>query len=112
MRWQAADGRAADPAAVEALLTQLSHLTCEKFLPDRNPAEFKDPAFTIILRGLAEHRLSIFAPPDPADRDQPAVSSAAPQAFILAELQVKQIVKPPEAFLTAGPESPPEKAND
>jgi hypothetical protein len=109
IRWEAADGRPADPAAVDALLTQLSHLTCEKFLADRNPAEFKDPVFTVILRGPAEHRLSIFAPAGSESQDHPAVSSAAPQAFLLPELQVQQIVKPPEAFLAAGPQSEPEK---
>jgi hypothetical protein len=109
IRWQAPDGRAADVNAVDALLNQLSHLTCEKFLPDKNPAEFKNPAFAVVLKGPVEHRLSIFAPFGPEDRDQPALSSVAPQPFILSEFQVKQIVKPPEAFLVEGPQSLPEK---
>jgi hypothetical protein len=112
IRWQASDGRAADLTAVDTLLVQLSQLACEKFLPDKNPSELKNPAFTIVLRGPAEHRLSIFAPLGPEDRDQPALSSAAPQPFLLSEFQVKQIVKPPEAFLAGGPENPPAKESN
>jgi hypothetical protein len=112
IRWQASDGREADLTAVETLLTQISRLTCEKFLPDKNPSEFKNPAFAVVLKGPVEHRLSIFAPLGPEDRDQPAVSSAAPQPFILSEFQVKQIVKPPEAFLAGGLESPAAKQSN
>lgn len=110
-RWQTAEGRPADPAAVEALLTQLATLACEKFLPEKNPADLKDPVFAVVLKGSAEHRLSVYAPLGPEDKDQPATSSAAAQPFLLSDFQVKQIVKPPEAFLAteaaeAAPKAP------
>jgi hypothetical protein len=106
IRWQGPDGRSADSPAVEALLKLLSHLNCENFISDRPSSDFKSPVYSIVLKGSTEHRLSIFAPLTPEDKDQPAVSSAVSQPFILAGFQVKQIIKAPEEFFRSGSGTP------
>ena len=96
--WLSADGRPADPAAVQSLLADLSNLSCEKFINDRDTASFGAPAATIELKGAKEHTLKIFAPLSAEDKSRPAVSSGSDAPFTLAEHQLQQVMRPGEAY--------------
>ena len=96
--WLSADGRPADPAAVRSLLADLSNLSCEKFINDRDTASFEKPEAVIELKGAKEHTLKIFAPLSAEDKSRPAVSSGSDSPFALAEHQLQQLMRPGEAY--------------
>jgi hypothetical protein len=96
--WIGSDGRTADPGAVQSLLAELSKLSCEKFVTDRDKASFEAPEVTIELKGAAEHTLKIFAPLSAEDKSRPAVSSGSDAPFSLADYQLQQLMKPGEAY--------------
>ena len=100
--WLSADGRPADPAAVQSLLADLSNLSCEKFINDRDTASFEKPEAVIELKGAKEHTLKIFAPLSAEDKSRPAVSSGSDAPFTLAEHQLQQLMRPGEAYFEAG----------
>jgi len=100
--WLSADGRSADAGTVQSLLAELSKLSCEKFVTDRDKASFEAPEVTITLKGAAEHALKIFAPLSAEDKSRPAVSSGSDYPFILADYQLQQLMKPGEAYFEAG----------
>lgn len=96
--WVGADGRTADPAAVQSLLAELSNLQCEKFINDRDKASFTNPDAAIEIKAATEHSLKVFAPLSPEDKARPAVSSAGEYPFMLAEHQVSQLMKKGEEY--------------
>ena len=100
--WLSADGRPADPAAVQSLLSTLSRLSCEKFITDRDTASFEKPEAVIELKGAKEHTLKIFAPLSAEDKSRPAVGSGSDSPFALAEHQLQQLMRPGEAYFEAG----------
>ena len=92
MVWQANDGRAAASAKVDELLAAVSQLACEKFITDHVTADYKDPIYTLELKGQKAHRLSIFAKQSETDNSYPAVSSDSPYPFFLTEWKAKQLM--------------------
>jgi hypothetical protein len=100
--WKGPDGAAVNAARLNALLTTLSDLTCEKFISDRSKDSFSHPVYSITLLGGKEHSLSIFAPSGADSGDHPAVSSASDSPFILSADQAKTIMKEPGELLEKG----------
>jgi hypothetical protein len=100
--WKGPAGAAVNTARLNALLTALSDLTCEKFIPDRGKESFGRPVFSITLIGGREHSLSIFAPLGGDSGDHPAISSASDSPFVLSEGQAKTIMQDPAELLETG----------
>jgi hypothetical protein len=94
--WKASDGRAVDAAGVNDLLATLSSLKCRSFIPDRKADDFRDPIYTVRLKGGISASLSIFPKEKPEDDGHPAVSSENRYPFILASDQAERIMKTPE----------------
>jgi len=83
MVWQTADGRRADQAKLDRLLSTLAQLNCEEYINDRKKKDFSDPIFTVQVKGTQEYSLSIFAKlKDDAD-NYPAISSQNEYVFLL-----------------------------
>lgn len=97
--WQAADGRPANGAALEALLGALSSLQADAFIEGREKASLSQPLFAVELKGSKEHSLSLFPPAGGDGKEHPAISSGSDFPFSLSEDHAKRIMKNPEEFL-------------
>jgi hypothetical protein len=83
MVWQTADGRKADRAKLDRLLSTLAQLSCEEYINDRKKEDFSDPIFTIQVKGTQEYSLSIFAKLNEDADNYPAISSQSEYVFLL-----------------------------
>jgi hypothetical protein len=97
--WQTSDGKKADDAKLDQLLTSLSNLRCEKYIDERKKEDFTNPIFTIELKGAEEYSLSIFSKTDKHAKDYPAVSSGNDYPFLLSNSKADNLIKRPEELL-------------
>ena len=84
MAWQTADGRKADQAKLDRLVSTLAQLNCEEFIDNRKKEDFSDPIFTIQVKGTQDYTLSIFAKLKEDADNYPAISSQNEYVFLLA----------------------------
>jgi hypothetical protein len=89
--WQDTKGRNADSSKVSRLLSFLNRLECEAYIDDSKKEDFKNPDYTVTLKGEKEYALSIFAPKDNKDKNYSAVSSANDYPFSLSASQADGI---------------------
>lgn len=82
--WLAENGTPAPTDAVQRLLSQLAHLTCEGYLKDNQTNDDKHPLRTILLKGDQTYSLSIFEKKE-SDTSYPATSSQNSYLFTLSE---------------------------
>ncbi len=77
------DGTSPDPTTVSDLLSSLSELTCERFLPDteKTDMESSSPILTIVLENDSTQVLKLFE--QNGDEPVPATSSMNDQVFLL-----------------------------
>lgn len=99
MVWQGGDGDEVDESRLNRFLTTLSNLRCDKYLDDCKKSDFTNPIYTLCLKGMREHTLSIFDKRDKDDKDYPAISSTNDYPFVLFERQADDIMKKPDEFL-------------
>ena len=99
MVWQSAEGQKGDEQNINRLLAAISNLRCEKFIADRKKEDFTESIYTIELKGVQVHKLSIFAKLNPDDTSYPALSSGSDYPFYLAKNTVDRIMKKPEDLL-------------
>jgi hypothetical protein len=92
MSWLTDAGHPADSDKVDQLVAMLSQLSCDKYLPDKNKADFSEPIYTIEVKGQQTYRLAIFAKEKDSDTSHPAASSEAAEAFDLAEANAKRLM--------------------
>jgi hypothetical protein len=97
--WQAATGEPVNEPALNQLLNAVANLQCEKFIDDRKKDDFTSPLFSLDLKGVQDHSLSIFPKSDEKDASYPAVSSGSDYPFQLSENTVNRIMKEPSEFL-------------
>jgi hypothetical protein len=96
--WESSDGKA-DEAKLKQLLTSLSALKCKGYIYDRKKGDFKDPVYTVKLKGPEEYTLSLFAKDDKNKNDYPGVSSQNDSPFLLPEHQAARIMLSPDKIL-------------
>jgi hypothetical protein len=86
------DGTSADPKTVLDLLSSLSDLTCDRFLPDTDTAgmEASSPILTILLENDSTRVLKLFE--QNGDEPVPAISSMNDQAFLLKSYVAEDII--------------------
>ncbi len=97
--WQSAGGKKADKSTINRLLTTLSNLRCEKYLEGRNKDDFKDPIYSLKLKGAEEYTLAIFAKTNKEAKNYPATSSQSDFPFLLSDGQAEGIMKNPDEML-------------
>lgn len=91
--WESAEGKV-DESKVTQLLSALSNLKCSAYLYDKKKGDFKEPVYTIKLKGLQEHVLSFFSRDDDKKNDYPGTSSQNDSPFLVPEHQAKRIMLP------------------
>ena len=89
--WADAKARNEDPSKINRLLSFLNRLECEAYLDDAKKEDFKNPVYTVTLKGEKEYALSIFAKKDKKDKNYSAISSENNYPFTLSESQVNGI---------------------
>lgn len=97
--WVTTDGKKAIESEVNNLLSILSSLSCEKYIVDRKKGDFKDPLYTVRLKGIQEYTLSVFDKKDKGADEYPAISSENDYPFLLPKWRVDKIVKDPAEMI-------------
>ena len=95
--WQDADAKELDKSKVESLLSPLTELKCESYIYDRKKVDFKEPIYTIRLKGAEEYALSIYAKIKENDNTYPAITSQSNFPFYLPGFRVDNLKKNTEA---------------
>ena len=96
--WENPEGPV-DDSMVSELLSALSNLKCRAFIYDQEKYDFKDPVYTVTLKGLEEYFLALFAKDEKNQNDHPALSSQNESPFLLPEHQVERIMLPLEGIV-------------
>jgi hypothetical protein len=97
--WQSAEGKPGNLNNISRLLSALSNLRCESFIDDRQKQDFTGPIYSIDLKGVQSHKLSIFAKLTPEATNYPATSTGSDYAFLLSKDTADRIMKNPEDLL-------------
>jgi hypothetical protein len=106
MRWQTSDGEKADPARIDRMLSTLSQLSCDSYVPDRSKADFSSPIYRIRIKGSQDYELAIF---DKLDKDadkHPAISSQNAYPFYLPEWRIQNLMPEFAELLQASDSKP------
>jgi len=89
--WETPNGKKVDMSKLKDLLSTLSRLKCEKFIPKKKKTEFKDSIYEIRLKGTKNYSLSLFVKEGKEDKIHPAVSSGNDYPFYLTDRQVDDL---------------------
>ncbi len=89
--WEDAKGQTATPSKISRLLSFLNHLECEKYIEGAKKEDFKNPIYTLSLKGEKDYSLSIFPKKDKKDDNYAAISSDNDYPFFLSASQVDGI---------------------
>ena len=99
MVWQSSDDKKGDAKNINRLLSSISNLRCDKFINDRKKEDFTGSIYTVDIKGLQTHKLSIFAKLKEDDESYPAVSSGSDYPFYLSQNTADRIMTNPEDLL-------------
>jgi Domain of unknown function (DUF4340) len=92
--WESSEG-SADEAKLTQLLTSLSALKCKGYIYDRKKNDFKNPVYSLKLKGSEVYSLSLFSEDDKNKSDYLGVSSQNDSPFLLPKNQAARIMPPP-----------------
>ena len=89
--WEDTTGHEVASSKISSLLSFLNSLECETFLDDLKKEEFKNPIYSVTLKGEKEQSLLVFAKKDKNAKDYSAISSENESPFSLSDMQVDTI---------------------
>ncbi|MCX6557468.1 MAG: DUF4340 domain-containing protein [Candidatus Aminicenantes bacterium] len=92
--WQTVDGKTANGSELNGILEQASRLICEGFIDGKTKDDFKQPLYSLRLKGGKDFLLSIFAKTE-KEISYAALSSESPYPFLLSAYKVENIMKKP-----------------
>jgi hypothetical protein len=95
--WLSADGKPGNGSELNSIIEQASRLACEGFIEGKSRDDFKDPIYTVLLKGRKDYRLAIY-PKAEKEISYAAVSSETPYPFLLSAYKVDGIMKKPETL--------------
>ncbi len=90
--WLMADGKPGNNSELNGIIEQASQLICEQFIDGKTRDDFKDPVYSVLLKGHKDFRLSIFKKAE-KETGYAAVSSENPYPFLLSSHQAESIMK-------------------
>ena len=103
--WESSEGNG-DDAKLTQMLTALSALKCKGYIHDRKTGDFKDPVYSVRLKGAEVYTLSVFARDEKNKNDYPCVSSQSDTPFYLPEQQASRIMVSPDDMVKKAEKSP------
>ncbi|MBT7697385.1 MAG: hypothetical protein HN737_08240, partial [Desulfobacterales bacterium] len=68
-------------------------LICEKFIYNKMKSDYKEPIFSIILKGSEEYKLDIFDNAEKDAKDFPGITSTNKTSFMLPKWKVDRLNK-------------------
>jgi len=89
--WEDTKGHEVASSKISSLLSFLNSLECETFLDDLKKEEFKNPIYSVTLKGEKEYSLLVFANKDKNAKNYSAISSDNESPFSLSDMQVDTI---------------------
>ena len=89
--WEDTKGHEVALFKVSSLLSFLNSLECERYLDDLKKEDFKNPIYTVTLKGEKEYSLLVFAKKDDNAKNYSAISSENESPFSLSDTQVDTI---------------------
>jgi hypothetical protein len=104
--WTTKDGKEGNKTELDSILNQLSDLRCDRYFDDKKKEDFKEPIYTIKVKGQKEYVLSIFEKLEESDKEEetssgkyPVLSSENPYPFLLSTYKAERLMKKPEELL-------------
>lgn len=97
--WVMPDGKKAQKTEIDSLLSQLSNLRCDEFIEGKVAEDFKDPLYSVTLKGNKDYVLRIFKKEKEDDDKYPALSSEISYPLLLSSYNAERIMKKPEDFM-------------
>jgi len=97
--WVMPDGKKAQKTEIDSLFSQLSNLRCDEFIEGKAPEDFRDPLYSVTLKGNKDYILRIFKKEKEEDDKYPAISSESSYPFLLSSYSAERVMKKPEDFL-------------
>lgn len=108
VQWVTDQGKITDLSKMSRLLSTLSHLSCDSYLDDKNPADLGMPVRTLVVQGKKNYTLSLYAKTDKDAKTYIATSSEVPSVFTLSNYQAEPLMADPDS-LTTPAEKPDQK---
>jgi hypothetical protein len=93
--WLMADGKPGNSSQLNGIIEQASQLSCEQFIAGKTRDDFKEPIYTVLLKGHKDFQLAIY-PKAEKKTSYPAMSSESPYPFLLSSYTAESIMKKPE----------------
>lgn len=88
--WLTAEGSKADPGKIDDIISTLSSLNCDGFVPSKTKKDFTHPSYVVTLKGEKTYSLSLFR----KEGDKyPAVSSQSDYPFYLEGWKAEALMK-------------------
>ncbi len=104
--WATKEGKEGNKTELDSILNQLSDLRCDGYLDDKKKEDFKEPIYTIKVKGQKEYVLSIYEKLEESDKEEetssgkyPVLSSENPYPFSLSTYKAERLMKKPEELL-------------
>ncbi len=97
--WVLPDGTKGNKDNINSILSAISHLRCDEYIEGKNIEDFKEPVYTVILKGSKDYTLEIFEKEDKEDGKYPSFSSENAYPFLLSTYSAESIMKKPEELL-------------
>ncbi|MBW1641667.1 MAG: DUF4340 domain-containing protein [Deltaproteobacteria bacterium] len=91
--WKYIGKGSVDQKRLESLLDVVSKLKCDKYIYDKQIADFKYPAFTLVLKGNKEYFLKVFAKKSKDDKSRSCISSESTQPFEIPDYQANHFME-------------------
>jgi hypothetical protein len=104
--WTMQDGKEGNKSGLDSLLDQLADLKCDEYIEDKEKEDFKEPVYTIKLKGKKDYILSIYEKFEEKEKGSdtgvekyPVVSSENPYPFLLSKYTAERLMKKPEDLM-------------
>lgn len=104
--WAMADGKEGNKSNLDSILNQLADLKCDEYIEGKTPEDFKDPVYTVHLKGKKDYTLFIYEKFEKKGKEgengvekYPVVSSESPYPFLLSKYAAERFMKKKEDLL-------------
>ncbi|MBN2533094.1 MAG: DUF4340 domain-containing protein [Spirochaetales bacterium] len=88
--WKSGPGRKVRENEITTMLDTLAGLRCENYIEGKNKADFKNPIYSLIIKGTKDYTISIYKK---EDTKYPAISSENDDPFMLSAWKTEKFMK-------------------
>ncbi len=99
--WVLSDGSKGSKDNINSILSAISNLRCDEYIEGKNKENFKEPVYTVILKGSKDYTLKIFEKEDKENGKYPCFSSENAYPFFISTYSAESIMKKPEELINS-----------